>query len=36
VSVSPRRMARIQSHLDRINKTPVRSIQVRTTRRRTN
>ncbi|XP_066353140.1 protein neprosin-like isoform X2 [Miscanthus floridulus] len=26
VSVSPRRMARIQSHLDRINKTPVRSI----------
>ncbi|KAJ1269722.1 hypothetical protein BS78_07G232700 [Paspalum vaginatum] len=27
VSVSPRRMARIQSHLDRINKPPVRSIQ---------
>ncbi|XP_066326891.1 protein neprosin-like [Miscanthus floridulus] len=26
VSVSPGRMARIQSHLDRINKTPVRSI----------
>jgi hypothetical protein len=36
VSVSPRRMARIQSHLDRINKAPVRSIRVRRTRRRIN
>jgi hypothetical protein len=31
--VSPRRMARIRSHVERINKTPVRSIEVRTRQR---
>lgn len=34
VPVSPRRMARIRSHVERINKTPVRSIRVRTRQQR--